>query len=390
MRKKLRSFLYLLLSLLVLATAVSCTADHYPDLEENFSPTGKRDDLKQDSGNNNDYELLESEQEKHATETKTMPEKEKGATLEKPGTIPPELLQHKPNELGEVMILMYHEIGYPESAWRRTPENFRLDLENLYEQGYRAISLMDLVRGNIDIPAGTSPVVLTFDDGNKGNFYYLENNGELELAPDCAVAIMEKFYQEKPDFGLAATFFIYYPNPFRQTQYIEKKLNYLAARGFEIGNHTFGHTNLAQLNASEIQRELAQHVQATQEYLPGYEVNSLALPYGGFPRENQELLLEGSYEGVAYRNEAVLLVGSNPGFPPFHQKFNRSRIPRIRASELETDGVGMYDWLEYFRQNPHKRYISDGDPHYVTAPETLREFLHNEGLKDKEARFYLN
>jgi hypothetical protein len=52
--------------------------------------------------------------------------------------------------------------------------------------------------------------------------------------------------------------------------------------------------------------------------------------------------------------------------------------------------VGLYDWLEYFRQNPHKRYISDGDPHYVTAPETLREFLRNEGLKDKEARFYLN
>jgi len=389
MRKKIGSFLYLLLSLLLLATAVSCTADHYPDLEENSSPTDQRE-LKEDSGNNNNYEIPENEQEKHATERETMPEEEKGAALGKPGTILPELMQHKPNELGEVMILMYHEIGYPESAWRRTPENFRLDLENLYEQGYRAISLMDLVRGNIDIPAGTSPVVLTFDDGNKGNFYYLENNGELEPAPDCAVEIMEKFYQEKPDFGLAATFFIYYPNPFRQTQYIEKKLNYLAAKGFEIGNHTFGHTNLAQLNASEIQRELAQHVQATQKYLPGYEVNSLALPYGGFPRENQELLLEGSYEGVAYRNEAVLLVGSNPGFPPFHQKFNRSRIPRIRASELETDGVGLYDWLEYFRQNPHKRYISDGDPHYVTAPETLREFLRNEGLKDKEARFYLN
>ncbi|HAA35110.1 MAG TPA: hypothetical protein DCD97_07355, partial [Firmicutes bacterium] len=177
MRKKIGSFLYLLLSLLLLATAVSCTADHYPDLEENSSPTDQRE-LKEDSGNNNNYEIPENEQEKHATERETMPEEEKGAALGKPGTILPELMQHKPNELGEVMILMYHEIGYPESAWRRTPENFRLDLENLYEQGYRAISLMDLVRGNIDIPAGTSPVVLTFDDGNKGNFYYLENNGE--------------------------------------------------------------------------------------------------------------------------------------------------------------------------------------------------------------------
>ncbi|NLL58201.1 MAG: hypothetical protein GX244_06795, partial [Firmicutes bacterium] len=80
-------------------------------MEENSSPTDQRE-LKEDNRNNHNYEVAESEQEKHNTETETMPVEEKGATLEKPGTIPPELMQHKPNELGEVMILMYHEIGY--------------------------------------------------------------------------------------------------------------------------------------------------------------------------------------------------------------------------------------------------------------------------------------
>ena len=302
--------------------------------------------------------------------------------------INPELLEHKPNELGEAMILMYHEIGHPEAEWVRTPENFRRDLENLYEQGYRAVSLTDLVRGNIDIPAGTSPVVFTFDDGNKGNFYYGDSGGELEPAPDCAVAIMENFHQEKPDFGLAATFFIYYPNPFRETQQVEKKLKYLVSKGFEIGNHTYSHANLSKLGPAGIQRELAQHLQKTQEYLAGYPVSSLALPYGAYPAENPGLLLEGSCEGIAYKNEAVLLVGSNPCVSPFHQKFDISRLPRIRASEIKTDGVGLYDWLAYFRQHPHKRYISDGDPRYLTAPESWSELLNEAGLGSMETHFY--
>jgi peptidoglycan/xylan/chitin deacetylase (PgdA/CDA1 family) len=380
MRKNLQLLFCLFFSLLLLFASISCQVQN--DRGEKKKSPGQSETV-QEQEKDNDHEDMEKDQ-------KSTGQEEEGAPEEKPGTMPPELLVHKPNELGEIMILMYHEIGYPESEWRRTPENFRRDLEILYEQGYRSISLTDLVRGNINIPAGTSPVVLTFDDGNKGNFYYQEKNSELEIAPDCAVAIMKSFYKEKPDFGLAATFFIYFPNPFRESQYIEEKLNYLAAKGFEIGNHTYGHANLSHLGSAEIQRELAQHVQATRKYVPGYEVNSLALPYGSYPRENFELLRQGSYEGITYRHEAVLLVGSNPSLSPFHKKFNSSRLPRIRASELKTDGVGLYDWLEYFGQNPHKRYISDGDPRYITVPESLKDLLNEEVLGEKEARFYAN
>lgn len=317
-------------------------------------------------------------------------QEENAGTQEEQAAISPELLQLKPNELGEALILMYHEIGYPEAEWKRTPENFRRDLETLYEQGYRAVPLRDLVSGNIDLPAGTSPVVFTFDDGNKGNFYYAENGGMLEPAADCAVEIMEKFYKENPDFGLAATFFIYYPNPFRETQHVEKKLNYLVSRGLEIGNHTYGHANLAGLSPDEIQRELALHCQKTREYVAGYTVSSLALPYGSYPKENSALLLAGSFEETTYKNEAVLLVGANPCVSPFHKKFDASRLPRIRASEIKTEGVGLYDWLEYFQQHPHKRYISDGDPRFVTAPDSCSDFLNEFRTGEKKARFYAN
>lgn len=390
MKKKLQLLFYLFFCLLLLSLSISCQLQNFPG--EKKAASGQGEAVNQQEKDNDEHEYGKKDKTEKGTGEKevTPAEKEGEEPEEKQGLIPPEVLEHKPNELGEIMILMYHEIGYPESEWRRTPENFRRDLETLYEQGYRAVSLTDLVRGNINIPAGTSPVVLTFDDGNKGNFYYLEKNSELEIAPDCAVAIMESFRKEKPDFGLAATFFVYYPNPFREPRYIEKKLNYLAAKGFEIGNHTYGHADLSRLGSGEIQRELAQHVPKTREYVPGYEVNSLALPYGGYPRENFELLRQGAYEGITYRNEAVLLVGSNPSLSPFHKNFNSFRLPRIRASELKTDGVGLYDWLEYFGQNPHKRYISDGDTRYVTAPESWSDFLNETVLGENEARFYVN
>ena len=38
------------------------------------------------------------------------------------------------NELGRVMILEYHKIDTPEARWTRTPENFRRDLQRLWER----------------------------------------------------------------------------------------------------------------------------------------------------------------------------------------------------------------------------------------------------------------
>lgn len=286
-----------------------------------------------------------------------------------PITLPDEIKDLKPNELGTFMVLMYHEIGYPESEWCRTPENFRQDLETLYREGYRLVSLNDLLRGEIHVPPGTTPVVLTFDDANEGQFRYLEDG---TIDPQCAVAIMEEMYQKHPDFGLAATFFIYYENPFRQQKYIGKKLNYLVEKGFEIGNHSYSHANLARISTLDIQRELAYHVKRTRDYLPGYQVNALALPYGAYPSP-KSLAAEGSFEGITYRHQAVLQVGANPAPSPFHARYNPLEMPRIRASEMHTDGVGMYDWIAYFKANPERRYISDGNPKTVSFPSRLQE-----------------
>ncbi len=298
-----------------------------------------------------------------------------------------ELHQYCPNELGEVMILMYHHIGYPESEWTRTPENFRQDLKELYRQGYRTVSLLDYVRGEIDIPAGTSPVVLTFDDSSRGQFNYIEGENGPVIDPDSAVGIMEDFYRQHPEFGRAATFYIYYPLPFGQRDYIENKLLFLQDNGYEIGNHSYSHANLSNIASKEVQKELAQHARKTEEFLPGYQVRSLALPFGIFP-ENRELVKQAEYEGYRYENEAVLLVGYRPAPSPFSLHLDPYRLPRIRASEMKVEGVGLYDWLSYFEANPERRYISDGSQKTLTAPEDQEHKLNQKAVGDRQVIFY--
>ena len=47
---------------------------------------------------------------------------------------PIDLKEIKANEVGQIMVLEWHVIGEKEGRWARTYENFRKDLETLYEE----------------------------------------------------------------------------------------------------------------------------------------------------------------------------------------------------------------------------------------------------------------
>jgi peptidoglycan/xylan/chitin deacetylase (PgdA/CDA1 family) len=288
----------------------------------------------------------------------------------------------RPNEAGKVMVLMYHEIGGEEATWTRTAENFRQDMLTLYENDYRPINLGDFLRGHIDIPAGTTPFILTFDDGTAGQFRFIEEDGETIIDPDCAVGILLNMAETYEDFSPAGTFYIYYPLPFRQRAHIEEKLELLNAWGFEIGNHAYNHENLGKVSRDEAIKSLAKHVQATQTILSDYQVNSLALPYGAQPKDNS-YIISGTWEGITYKNDAILLVGANPAPSPFHTNFNPYRIPRIRADSTE-----LPRWLEHFENKREERYISDGDPNIITVPESLADQIDENRLGDRTLRLY--
>jgi peptidoglycan/xylan/chitin deacetylase (PgdA/CDA1 family) len=279
-----------------------------------------------------------------------------------------------PNELGRVMILEYHKIDYPEERWTRTPENFRRDLETLYAKGYRLIGLNALLDGRIALPAGTTPVVLTFDDSSPGQFRYLGENGTLRIDPKSAIGILEAFAKERPDFGKVATFFVLpgasKPNRlFNQPEHEGTKLRYLASQGFEIGNHTLWHANLGKYEEPLVRAQIAEAQQWIQRHVPDYRIRALALPHGVYPRE-LKWALEGSAKGTPYSHDAILMVAGGAAPSPFARSFDPIRLPRIQAVERD-----LSYWLTYFDKNPQERFVSDGDPAVVTVPSARREKL---------------
>lgn len=301
-------------------------------------------------------------------------------------------LSLKPNEAGEVMILMYHNIGSEEEEWTRTPENLKKDLLTLYEKGYRPVSLRDYVSNNMDIEAGMTPVVITFDDGNENNFRVIEmEDGEIIIDLDSAIGILEEFNKEYPDFKSTATFFVFGNNPFRQPEYLEYKLNYLIEKGYDIGNHTFDHRSMKKATDREyIQEGIGKQVEVINKILPEYEVDTYALAYGERPKDKEleKYLEKGNYGEISYENIAILNVGWNPAPSPIADSFNPLSLPRIRASETKVDNVGIYNWLEYFDNNPSKKYISDGIKEVITLPKELEERVNIENIEDKELYLY--
>jgi peptidoglycan/xylan/chitin deacetylase (PgdA/CDA1 family) len=282
-----------------------------------------------------------------------------------------------PNELGRVMILEYHKIDYPEERWTRTPENFRRDLETLYAKGYRLINLGDLLDRKIKIPAGTTPVVLTFDDSSPGQFRYIEANGSAQIDPKSAIGILEAFIAEKPDFGRGGTFYVLpgasKPNRlFNQPEYEAKKLLFLVSHGYEIGNHTLWHANLGKYPEATVRAQVAEAQVWIQRHVPDYKTRTLALPHGVYPPD-VNWVLNGTAKGTTYSHDALLMVAGGPAPSPFSRAFDPVRLPRVQAVERD-----LAYWLNYFDKNPHERFVSDGDANSVTVPAASRDRLRAE------------
>jgi hypothetical protein len=285
----------------------------------------------------------------------------------------------RPNELGKVPILEYHLIQPEKSVWARTAGEFRQDLELLYGAGYRSISLNDYIQGKIDTPAGTHPVVFTFDDSSPGQFRYLVRNGKKEIDPDCAVGMFLDFKKRHPDFGMHATFFVLTgakePHKlFGQPEYEADKLKELVSMGFEIGNHTLWHAQLNKYSADVVKKQLATAVQNVQAVLPGYKVHTLALPFGVYPKDIN-LAVDGSYKGITYHNDAILRVTGGPAFSPFDSRWDPLHLPRIQA------GNDVKRMVDGFKKRPDEVYVSDGKPDTVSCRAARKPELNTARFK---------
>lgn len=301
-----------------------------------------------------------------------------------PGLAPAQVhVQRSPNPNGHIPILEYHVIGPRDSRWGRSTARFRHDLELLYQRGYRPITVSQLVDAEIDVPAGMSPVVFTFDDASPGQFRFLEKDGHTEVDPESAVGIWLAFHRAHPDWKNRATFCLLpageQGHAFfgdkdiegQKTAWRFEKLKFLAAEGFELCAHTLWHANLAKSGDHTVQEQIARSVLAIDSAVPGYRVRTFALPLGIWPR-NRALATAGAWRDprsgreVRYAFDAVLKVGGPPVPGPRSASFKPLALTRIQVFD---------DALEHLLDGldaAGARYVA-GDSTSTIRPRTLRD-----------------
>jgi peptidoglycan/xylan/chitin deacetylase (PgdA/CDA1 family) len=272
-----------------------------------------------------------------------------------------------PNEMGKIMVLMYHRFESKEAEWVRTPAHFRKDLQNLYDRGYYLINTRDLASGLINVPEGKSPVVLTFDDSATGQIKKLANG---KWDPNCAVGILTAFTAAHPDFGRAGSFYV---NDWGSSK-LPKILGEMIALGYEIGNHTMDHPQLSKLPEAKVKEEIAMLQDYVEKANPGYQITTMALPFGIYPK-NTAWAEDGTFNGITYHHSILLEVGSSPSVSPYSKEFNPMHVTRVRGSELDHAKSTEYidGALAYFDAHPEERFVSDGDPGTVTVPRRLED-----------------
>ncbi|NLT94548.1 MAG: polysaccharide deacetylase family protein [Clostridia bacterium] len=177
----------------------------------------------------------------------------------------------------EIPILMYHEIGTPSGPWKELyvePENFVRQLDWLKENGYSTVTLDDVyAHWYYKKPLPEKPVVLTFDDGYR-NMYDIVL--PLLLSRD-----------------MKATFFLY-PSKFNTpTGLTTEMVAEMAAKGMEIGSHTYSHKDLTKISAAQLEQELAKSKKVLEE-ITGKPVKFLCYPSGQF---NEQVIKESKKAG---------------------------------------------------------------------------------------------
>ncbi len=265
------------------------------------------------------------------------------------------------NELGQVPILMIHRVmTKPESSLDRTPKELLDEFTDLAKQGYVPITASEFVDGQIDIPPGKHPVVLTFDDGS---VTHLAFDGAGNPKPDTAVGVIQQVARQNPGFRPVATFFVNKDPFINGGQEPAVAMRWLSQHGFEVANHTTNHLDLAKMSKKQVDKEIGTDEKMI-ETATGRPSVTFAFPFGAL--SHLEWAQHGEGGGAKWNFKGMFLAGWKPSDSPYEKDFDARQIPRIRDKEkIKEDDCKQFcstAWLEWLAKNPDKRYTSDGNP----------------------------
>ncbi|MEZ0071768.1 polysaccharide deacetylase family protein [Planotetraspora sp. GP83] len=285
------------------------------------------------------------------------------------------------NEVGLIPVIMYHRL-LPKriASIDRTPAQVRSELERLAKDNYVPVTAAEFVSGNFNIPAGTHPVVLTFDDGNRSHFAV---DGSGMPKNDTAVGLIYEVAARHPNFRPVATFWIN-RNPFglKDPAQQAQAVKWLLGHGFEVANHTSSHPDLHRLTTKQVKEQIVRQERLLKK-LGVPASTTFALPYGSRPKK-LTAAHDGKWDGTAYHFDGVFLAGAEPSVSPYAKSFSRYAIPRIQSNGKHGEcrrWCTTY-WLDWLDKHPQERYTSDGDPTHVSVPKRLEGKIASSKAKE--------
>lgn len=203
---------------------------------------------------------------------------------------------------------MYHEIGDVDSSLYVRPAEFAQHVAVLAAEGYTPVSLLAVHRHFFhDAPLPPSPVVLTFDDGYASTY---------ELAFPLLQA-----------HGFTATVFVITDFVGLSGYLSWAQVAELAAAGWEIGNHTATHPDLARLGPAALHQQIDGAAAALQQHL-GQTAPVFSYPAGSHSAAVQDQLRAAGY---------TVAVTTRPGAAT--RADNPLLWPRVRISRGDNGAV---------------------------------------------------
>ncbi|MGD1025633.1 MAG: polysaccharide deacetylase family protein [Candidatus Sulfotelmatobacter sp.] len=239
-----------------------------------------------------------------------------------------------------IPILMYHSISddaesgvHPYYRTSTSPQQFALQMQYLYENGFRTASLPEAVTQLRGEAAGKGKnVVITFDDGYRD--FYRE-----------AFPVLSRL-------GFSATMFL--PTSFIGEQTLQFKsrecmtwgeVRELQKSGIAFGSHTVTHPQLHALSMPAINEEITSSKQTIEQKL-GCAADGFAYPYA-FPQTDRDFTMRlcDSLRQAGYRNGVCTIVGrANRRSEPLFME----RLPVNSCDDaplFQAKLAGAYDWV---------------------------------------------
>lgn len=224
---------------------------------------------------------------------------------------PPATPQDIDHQTVNVPILMYHRIteikpgaGLAMQQMSVSPATFAVQMKYLADLGYHTITVKQLYNhlaarheGAYVPPLPTRPIVITFDDGYKTQYYN-------------ALPILNQY-------GFKATFYIIASAPGTADYMSWNMIKQLDAEGMDIESHTWSHKLLNWLSDVELTKELVDAKNLLEKRL-GHAVTGFCYPYGGY---NSRVVM--AVEAAGYTNATIVAGGRYESYA------KRFILPRI-------------------------------------------------------------